>query len=239
MSKPFSIACLCLLLASSGIVRSAVPVADFSLEPLGDRPAAWRLAKIPFVKPTDFQIATIGGVTGVRMDAQNAGAALYRQVSVDPDATPMLRWRWRVDRLVEGADIRRKQGDDLSARLYVMFDYPLDSLSLVERGKIQLARSVGGDLVPAAALCYVWGSNLPAGTALWSPYSKRVRVVVVESGSGQLGRWLAQERDVAADFRAAFGEAAPPITGVAIGADTDQTGDTARGWFADIGFYGR
>jgi len=31
-----------------------------------------------------------------------------------------------------------------------MFDYPLDRLSLVERGKIRWAKSSGGELAPAA-----------------------------------------------------------------------------------------
>lgn len=230
------LAVVCLLLAASAIARPAIQVGDFSADNLGKRPVAWRLARLPLVKPTEFKVATIAGVTGVRMDAQNAGAALYRAVQVDPASTPVLRWRWRVDRVVEDADIRRKQGDDLPARLYVMFDYPLDRLPLIERSKIHLARSVAGELVPAAALCYVWDANLLEGTTLWSPYSRRVRVIVVEGGRRQVGRWIDEERDVAADFRAAFGENPPAITGIAIGADTDQTGGSARGWFTDISF---
>jgi hypothetical protein len=226
----------CLLLASSAIARPTIQVGDFSSAELGARPKAWRLARLPLVKPTEFQVATIAGETGVRMDAQNAGAALYRTVQVEPESTPVLRWRWRVDRVVEDADIRSKQGDDVPARLYVMFDYPLDRLPLIERSKIQLARSVAGELVPAAALCYVWDANLPEGTTLWSPYSKRVRVIVVEGGRRQVGHWIDEERDVASDFRAAFGESPPAITGIAIGADTDQTGGTARGWFTGISF---
>jgi hypothetical protein len=235
--KPVQLAAACLLVASAASARPSVQVGDFSSAPLGTTPNAWRIARLPLVKPTEFQVATVAGVTGVRMDARDAGAALSRSVQVDPASTPILRWRWRVDTLVEGADIRRKQSDDLPARLYVMFDYPIERLPLLEQGKIRLARSVAGDLVPAAALCYVWDGNLAEGTTLWSPYSKRVRVVVAERGSGQLGHWVDEERNVAADFRKAFGEEPPPITGIAIGADTDQTGGSARGWFADIAFH--
>lgn len=108
-----------------------------------------------------------------------------------------------------------------------------------ERGKILLARSVAGDIVPAAALCYVWDGKLPAGTKLWNAYSDRVRVIVVESGSRRLDQWVVEERDIAADFRAAFGEEPPPVSGVAIAADTDQTGETVRAWFGDISFSAR
>jgi hypothetical protein len=115
----------------------------------------------------------------------------------------------------------------------------LERLSIVERGKILLARSIAGEMVPAAALCYVWDSTLAEGTTLWNAYTDRVRMIVVESGPRRLGQWVVEERDVEADFRMAFGEAPPPVSGIAIAADTDQTGETVRSWIGDIGFFGR
>jgi hypothetical protein len=210
-------------------------VADFSGERPGvSVPAGWRLAKLPGVSPTRFRIGEADGIRALGMDASNAGAALFRPLDVDPERRPVLEWRWRVDSLVEGADIRTKKGDDLPARLYVMFDYPLGRLSLIEQGKIRLARTFAGDLVPAAAICYVWDGALPEGTSLWNPYTERVRVIVVESGDRNLGRWVSERRDVAADFRAAFGESPPRISGVAIGADTDQTGGSSSAWFGGL-----
>ena len=40
--------------------------------------------------------------------------------------------------------------------------------------------------------------------------------------------------DLAADFRTAFGDVKPRVTGIAIAADTDQTGETVTAWFGDI-----
>lgn len=219
------------------IANADEPIGAFSEATAGGAlPSGWRLAKLPGVEPTRFDLVDVEGVVALRMDAADAGAALFRPVRIDPARTPILRWRWRVDNLIQAADIRRKDGDDLPARLYVMFDYPLERLSLIERGKIKLARAVAGNMVPAAAICYVWDGNLAVGTSLWNAYSDRVRVIVVESGSGRLGEWVEEQRDVAADFRAAFGEEPPPISGIAVGADTDQTGKTVRAWFGDIGF---
>ena len=59
-------------------------------------------------------------------------------------------------------------------------------------------------------------------------------MIVVESGRERTGRWIDYERDVAADWRAAFGGEAPPIAGIAIMTDTDNTGETARSWYGDI-----
>ena len=118
----------------------------------------------------------------------------------------------------------------------MLFDYPLERLSLIERGKILLARSVAGEMVPAAALCYVWDGTLAPGTSLRNAYTDRVRVIVLRGRGDPVGEWRSESRNVAVDFRAAFGEAPPPIGGVAVGADTDQTGETVRAWIGDLAF---
>jgi pyruvate/2-oxoacid:ferredoxin oxidoreductase beta subunit len=48
-----------------------------------------------------------------------------------------------------------------------------------------------------------------------------------------------ESRDVAADFREAFGGVAPAITGVAVGNDTDNTNEKVVTWYGDIGFRGK
>ncbi len=102
----------------------------------------------------------------------------------------------------------------------------------------RLARLLHGDALPTAAICYVWDNRHAVGTSRWSPYTDRVRMVVVESGNAQAGRWLDERRDVARDFRAAFGAQwsgpVPAITGVAVGNDTDQTGESVTAWFGDV-----
>ena len=78
----------------------------------------------------------------------------------------------------------------------------------------------------------MWDNRHPIGTSAWNPYSDRVRTVVLRRG--QAGAWHSERRDLAADFRAAFGIEAPPLTGLAAGSDTDQTGETATAWFGDF-----
>ena len=63
-----------------------------------------------------------------------------------------------------------------------------------------------------------------------------MRIIVLESGAEKTGQWVTEERDVAADFRAAYGHEPPAVTGIAIGNDTDQTGETALAWFGDFSF---
>jgi hypothetical protein len=117
----------------------------------------------------------------------------------------------------------------------------LEKLPFVERTKLRLARALHDPNLPAATLCYVWDSKAPVGTITPSSYTNLMRMIVVESGGARVNQWLAVERDVAADFRAAFGEAAgsgvPVVSAIAIATDTDNTGESAVAFFGDISFY--
>jgi Protein of unknown function (DUF3047) len=59
---------------------------------------------------------------------------------------------------------------------------------------------------------------------------------VLRSGSPFAERWVAGRRDVSADFQTAFGHACLRLTGVAIAADIDNTGEEARSGFAGFRF---
>lgn len=194
----------------------------------------WMVSGLRDVSPTRFDLVDDDGRTVLRAHAEGAAASLTRAVSWDPEARPLLAWRWRVDRVVTRADISSKQGDDFAARLYVFFDYPLSRLSFTERTKVRLARWWYGGQVPTAAICYVWANRETPGTSTWNAYTSRVRMVVLRNADSAVGDWVDEQRDLAADFLSAFGEPAPRITGLALAADTDQTGETVTAWFGDI-----
>jgi hypothetical protein len=109
-------------------------------------------------------------------------------------------------------------------------------LSFTQRVRISIARAIYGRDVPTAAICYVWDNRHPPGTAAWSPYTDRVRIVVLESGAERAGQWTEERRDLIADYRAAFGAKARlhHVSGVAVGNDTDQTASAATAWFGDV-----
>jgi pyruvate/2-oxoacid:ferredoxin oxidoreductase beta subunit len=64
-------------------------------------------------------------------------------------------------------------------------------------------------------------------------------MLVVDSGNGHAGQWREVVRDVAADFRVAFGEPVPAISGVAVAADTDNSGERVEARFGDLWFEAR
>jgi hypothetical protein len=174
------------------------------------------------------------GATVLRVRAEAAAGAAAHALDADPAATPILVWRWKVERALDRAAWGTREGDDFAARVYVTFDVPIDALPLLQGLRIRIARAVFGEEMPTAALCYVWATREPPGTSGWNPYSDRVRMIVLESGNARAGKWVDESRDVAADFQAAFGSSAPRINGVLVSSDTDQTGERATAWFGDL-----
>lgn len=190
-------------------------------------------------KPTDYALVEDEGVTVLRARAEASASGILRALRVDTASLPLLAWRWKALRLPANGDLRTKSGDDFAARLYVTFDLPLAALSFEDRLGVRVARLLYGPDTPAAALCYVWATRASVGTMAPNAYTRRVRMVVVESGAANLGRWRAHERDVAADYRAAFGGEPPPVSGVVVSTDSDNTGESAEALYGDVAFTAR
>lgn len=158
----------------------------------------------------------------------SAGGLIAR---LPPTPAAQLTWRWQVDRVLAKADLATKSGDDFAARVYVMFDYPLEKLPFGERVKVRIARLFYDQPLPLATLCYVWDNTHARGTIVPSAYTDRVRLIVLRNRDDAVHTWVDESRDLAADFRAAFGEDAPPVIGIAIAVDTDNTGERASARF--------
>jgi hypothetical protein len=227
-------------MAAAALSQSDVlMIAAFSAQQPGAMlPDAWKPTGVSSAKNrTRYALVEDGGVTVLRADSTAAASGHTRMLRVNPADYPILKWRWKISNVLNASDIRSKAGDDYPARIYVMFDYPLDKLSFAERTKIRLARALHDPDLPAATLCYVWDGKAPAGTIVPSSYTDRVRLIVVESGASRVNQWLAVERNIAADFKAAFGDDAPAISAVAIATDTDNTGESTVAFYGDISFY--
>lgn len=224
-------------------LRAAAPVPAMrfsTLAPGAPLPPEFRAyAFAGQARRTEYALVEDEGQTVLRARADASTAGIIRDLTVDPATHPVLAWRWKATRLVEKGDLRSKAGDDYAARLYVTFDLRLAELPFGERFGVTLARIIYGDDVPSAALCYVWDARAPVGTLAPNAYTGRVQMIVVESGAAPLGRWRAYERDVAADYRRAFGSAPPAVSGVVLSTDTDNTGERAETYYGDVAFRAR
>jgi hypothetical protein len=155
---------------------------------------------------------------------------------IDPKEFPVVQWKWKVSNLLKKSDVTRKDGDDYPARLYITFAYDSTKVGLLEKAKYETARVLYGHYPPLGALNYIWDSHAAKGTIVPNPYTERAMMIIVESGAADLDRWVAEERNVYEDYKAAFGEEPSLISGVAIMTDTDNTGESATAFYGDIVF---
>jgi hypothetical protein len=218
-----------------------------SLSPLipaeGTQAAApWRVVGFPKASAqiplTRFEVATVQGERAIKVSTQASYGTLVHDLPRTPAGR--LQWRWRLDQALAGghreADIQTKAGDDAALKVCVMFDHPLAHVPFVERTKLRMARSLSGEDLPAATLCYVWDSVHPSGLLGANPYTARVRFITLQGQGASLAHWQTESRDVAADFAQLFadelpqGTALPHVRAVLIGADSDNTGSSSVGW---------
>ncbi len=210
----------------------------FSSAAPGAPPAPWRLVGLPKDKAplAQLDIVALDGAPVLRLRTDQSYGTLSHALPPDT-AAGGLRWRWRLDVPMPAANLRRKDRDDAPLKVCAMFDLPLSAIPFVERSLLRLARSVSGEYLPGATLCYVWDHTLPAGTELANAYTRRVRFVVLDSGSQRLGQWVAHQQDLHADFLRLFGaesDTVPPLLAIVVGADSDNTGSTSLGYLGDL-----
>ena len=222
--------------AHRGASAAVLTVPPFSSASLGTGLApGWQHQGLPKVeRRNSFEIVDDAGRRVLRVRSASSASTWIARPAGEVGERPSLQWQWKVSRAVVGSDVGTKQGDDYAARLYVLFDLPASRLSLADRVKMQAARTLSGSDVPAAALCYVWGRAQPPGSSAWNAYTNRLRMIVVDSGDALAMQWRPVQRDLRRDWDEAFGGAMPPISAIAVGADTDNTGESVDAWFSDI-----
>jgi hypothetical protein len=176
------------------------------------------------------------GTVVIKAVSEQSASGLTRAVYIDPREYPVIQWRWKVNNVLQKGDVASKEGDDYPARIYITFAFDPERTGYLERLEYEAARLLLGSDVPYRAISYIWGSNTPVGTMIANAYTDRVMMFVVESGAGKLQQWVTGKRNVYTDYRQAFGEGPPMISGIAIMTDTDNTGESAIAWYGDIVF---
>lgn len=196
--------------------------------------APWQEVRLKAdLKPNMFTVRDWDGVPALEVKSAGSMSLLGRTLEVDLQRTPVLCWRWRIDAPLKSADMTQRSGDDYAARVYVSLALPDTEKSLGLRAQLSIARSIWGASVPDAAVNYVWDNREPVGTERPNAYTNRTTMVVLRSGAADAGVWVQERRNVGRDVARLWGASARPVQ-LAVTADTDNTGETARAGFADL-----
>ena len=216
----------------------ALEIGAFSAAtPDGPWPDGWKPLTFPKIpKHTTYRLVKDGDRVAVKAASQASSSGLTKEILIDPKEYPIIQWQWKVSNILKAGDVSKKEGDDYPARIYVTFQYDSQKVGLFGKAKYEAARLIYGRYPPLGAINYIWESRAPAGTAVPNPFTNQVQMIVVESGSSRLDTWITEERNVYEDYKRAFGQEPPMISGVAIMTDTDNTGESAEAYYGDIVF---
>lgn len=189
-----------------------------------------------FKAATRYEFVKDSGQIVVKASADKSASGLRHAVRIDPSRYPVLTWRWKVNELITLADNTRKEAEDSPVRVLVTFDGDMDKLTFSDRLLSDNIRLLTGRRLPYATLVYIWENRARKDSVIANLHTSRIKMVVADSGRGNLGRWQTVTRNVVDDYRKAFGEDPGMVTSVGIMTDTDNTGLKAEAFYGDIQF---
>lgn len=181
-------------------------IEDFENETIGDLPERWYEQKAnrkpinypPDIKATyHYSVKEEMGNKFLRFDGirgKHMNFPLLKVKGLDLRKTPVLQWDWRAIDLPEGANESHKDKNDAVASIYVVFDM----------GRVALFKKV------PKSIRYTWSSSLDVGTEI-SAFFGNQKIVVVESGEGETGKWKTFNRNIVEDYKRLFGDDPPDV----------------------------
>lgn len=201
------------------------------------QPDEWRAVRLPGKQPTRYSWAVKEGRRALRAESERSASIFRRHVQVEPRALHEVSFSWWVQELIADASLADADRADAPARVLFGFAGDLGRLPRRTRVLFELAEALTGEPPPYATLAYVWDTQAPVGSVIVNPRSDRIREIVVDSGPAQLRRWREHRRDLAADFRHAFGEDPGALTSIAVMTDSDNTRSSATSWYGPVALH--
>ena len=169
-------------------------------------------------KKVSYGIESSGSESYVHAASKGSCSAKYKKIKLDASKRPILSWKWRVAAFPAKKfpdDLSNKEEDDFAARLYIIFP----TLFLAKSKIIE----------------YIWVRDLKIGTISSSPYSDNIKLIAVESGLKEEGKWVFEERNIYEDYVSAFKEKPKrKIGAIAFMCDSDSTNSSAEAYFDEI-----
>jgi hypothetical protein len=176
-------------------------------------PGQWQIRGNESEARIVYRIAEESGNRFLHARAEQQQVQIGLSHVFEPKEFPVLRWRWRVAQLPDGADERTVKANDSAAGVYVIFD----------------------NRIMPRAIKYVWSSSLPVGTRIASPVYWRARVIVLQSGpSTIIGEWRQETVNFYQDYKDLFGTEPGDVQGIGVLTDADTTATVAEADYDDF-----
>jgi len=194
----------------------------------------WQPFVLPGKRATHYKRASKEGRLAWHARAEASASMLRRRIPPRTVDGVVAEFGWWVPRTIDQADLSKAESADSPVRVAFAFGGDHARLPARTRMQFQMAEMLTGEEPPYATLMYVWDNHAPVESVLTSRRSDRVRKLVLECGPGQLGRWRAYRRRLAADYQRAFAEEPGPLLAIALMTDADNTGSSAEAWYSEV-----
>lgn len=167
---------------------------------------------------TTYALAKEGEKPYLKADSAKACSGLYRPVQIEATPDLFVEWSWRARTFPFKANPPRfgdRKQDDFAARIYLVFP--------------------GTSFFKSNVIEYLWEENSAVDTAATSPYSDRIKMLVVANGKAAGDGWLTHRRNVVEDYVRLFGKPPQrPLGIVAVMSDSDNTGTQTAADFGPL-----
>ena len=215
-----------LLFFCAAVEAAVIPVTKFRSADLpGGAPAGWALEKK--TGAPSLKISKEGDNYYLHLRSQgNSSFGVRTSARVNVKDFPILSWRWKVEKMPVGGDVRKKTADDQALQVYIAFK---------ETGFPAVLNT--------PVVGYIWDNEAPKG---WSGRSTQIggdkmRYIVLRNKTDKIGQWYTERRNLYEDYKKLFGDinGGEPLgvtTGLQIHINTQRTRTPAEGLIGEIYF---
>jgi hypothetical protein len=200
----------------------------------------WKQLYFPKIdKHSSYDIQTDGLITFLKTVSNASASALVYKKLFNVYKHPIVKWRWKVENVYKNGNAKTKAGDDYPLRIYITFKYDPKKVGLFEKVKYKTAKLVYGQYPPHSSLNYIWSNKEYKETIITSSYTKKSKMILLQSGVLKVGTWQTEKVDVVKDYQRAFGSQPPAMASIALMNDSDNTGESSISYLDYIEVYGK
>jgi hypothetical protein len=198
----------------------------------------WEPLNFPKIKKhSSYSIIQERGKSILQCESDGSASGLILKKTFNIYNYNKLKWKWKISNVYTNSDPRQKSGDDYPVRVYIIFKYNPERAALYEKTKYNAAKLIYGEYPPHSSVNYVWSSKVIPERTITSPYTSRVKLMLLQKGGEKVNTWITEEVNMLEDYKKAFGENPPETASLAIMCDSDNTGESAKAYIEYIEIY--
>lgn len=147
--------------------------------------------------------------------SEKTASALYCMISYDIKDYPILSWKWHSVKFPDKSNVSKpEKKDDYALRVYVLF--------------------ASGFFTNFKCVEYIWDETIKEGTMQTSPYSDKIKQIVVKSGQSK-EEWTTEIRNVYQDYKDLFGQdPVSKVRAIAVMSDSEGSESSSEGYIKEI-----